>query len=194
MGWWLHLFRPKDRSRIFRGDRIDVQLHQSVHPISKRHRLDWGASQFVTKQIQLGAVGYYFQQITGDGGAGRAAWPVRIPRRGHRPAVWLSVSGRRQGARISQSQGLLGVRRAESGQWLEHLGYAVILSRRGNSARPPKSRWSISDAMRGNVHVSQDSTWHLSGDAECISERWTASGREAAIPIAERFHNFCVSV
>jgi hypothetical protein len=32
--------------------------------------LDWGASQFVTKQVQLGAVGYYFQQITGDSGAG----------------------------------------------------------------------------------------------------------------------------
>jgi hypothetical protein len=48
--------------------------------------------------------------------------------------------------------------------------------------------------MRSNVHVAQDSTWHLGGDAECISERWTASGREAAIRIAERFHNFCVSV
>jgi hypothetical protein len=32
--------------------------------------VDWGASQFVTKQVQLGAVGYYFQQITGDSGAG----------------------------------------------------------------------------------------------------------------------------
>jgi hypothetical protein len=48
--------------------------------------------------------------------------------------------------------------------------------------------------MGGNVHVCQDSTWDLGGDAECISERWTASGREAAIRIAERFHNFCVSV
>jgi hypothetical protein len=40
--------------------------------------------------------------------------------------------------------------------------------------------------MRGNVHVSRDSTWHLGGDAECISERRTASGREEAIRIAER--------
>ena len=31
--------------------------------------VDWGASQFVTKQLQIGAVGYFFQQITPDNGA-----------------------------------------------------------------------------------------------------------------------------
>ena len=31
---------------------------------------DWGASHFFTKQFQLGLVGYYFQQITDDTGAG----------------------------------------------------------------------------------------------------------------------------
>jgi hypothetical protein len=31
---------------------------------------DWGASHFFTKQLQLGLVGYYFQQITDDTGAG----------------------------------------------------------------------------------------------------------------------------
>lgn len=30
---------------------------------------DWGASHFVTKQVQLGVAGYYFQQITDDFGA-----------------------------------------------------------------------------------------------------------------------------
>jgi hypothetical protein len=30
---------------------------------------DWGASQFVTKQLQVGAVGYFYQQITPDSGA-----------------------------------------------------------------------------------------------------------------------------
>ena len=28
--------------------------------------LDWGASQFLTKQIQVGAVGYFYEQITPD--------------------------------------------------------------------------------------------------------------------------------
>ena len=32
--------------------------------------LEWGASQFVSKNVQIGLVGYYFQQITGDSGPG----------------------------------------------------------------------------------------------------------------------------
>lgn len=32
--------------------------------------LDWGASQFLTKQFQVGVVGYAYQQLTGDSGAG----------------------------------------------------------------------------------------------------------------------------
>jgi hypothetical protein len=32
--------------------------------------LDWGVSQFVTKELQLGAVGYVYQQVTGDSGFG----------------------------------------------------------------------------------------------------------------------------
>ncbi len=32
--------------------------------------LDWGASKFVDKNVHVGLVGYFFQQITGDSGAG----------------------------------------------------------------------------------------------------------------------------
>ena len=32
--------------------------------------LDWGASKFLTKSIQVGVAGYYFQQLTGDSGPG----------------------------------------------------------------------------------------------------------------------------
>ena len=31
---------------------------------------DWGASQFLTKQVQVGLVGYVYQQLTCDSGAG----------------------------------------------------------------------------------------------------------------------------
>jgi hypothetical protein len=31
--------------------------------------LDWGASQFVSKQVQIGAVGYFYDQLTADSGA-----------------------------------------------------------------------------------------------------------------------------
>ena len=32
--------------------------------------LDWGASQFLSPQIHIGVVGYFYQQLTGDSGAG----------------------------------------------------------------------------------------------------------------------------
>jgi hypothetical protein len=32
--------------------------------------VDWGASKFVDKNVHIGLVGYYFQQVTGDSGAG----------------------------------------------------------------------------------------------------------------------------
>jgi hypothetical protein len=32
--------------------------------------LDWGASQFLSKQVHVGVVGYVYQQISGDSGAG----------------------------------------------------------------------------------------------------------------------------
>lgn len=39
--------------------------------------LDWGASHFVTKQIQIGLVGYVFQQLTGDSGSGAVLGPFK---------------------------------------------------------------------------------------------------------------------
>jgi hypothetical protein len=32
--------------------------------------LDWGASQFLSKQLLIGAVGYVYNQLTGDSGSG----------------------------------------------------------------------------------------------------------------------------
>src|SRR5262249_39360633 len=32
--------------------------------------LDWGAAQFLSKQVLVGAVGYFYQQVTGDSGSG----------------------------------------------------------------------------------------------------------------------------
>jgi hypothetical protein len=39
--------------------------------------LDWGASYFLTKQFHFGAVGYYFQQLTGDSGSGAKLGPFK---------------------------------------------------------------------------------------------------------------------
>jgi hypothetical protein len=32
--------------------------------------VDWAASQFVSKNVQIGVAGYFFQQVTGDSGPG----------------------------------------------------------------------------------------------------------------------------
>lgn len=47
----------------FENDHTQYQNGIDMH-------LDWGASQFVTKQWQLGLVGYAYQQLTCDSGAG----------------------------------------------------------------------------------------------------------------------------
>jgi hypothetical protein len=39
--------------------------------------LDWGASYFLTKQFHFGAVGYYYQQLTGDSGTGAKLGPFK---------------------------------------------------------------------------------------------------------------------
>jgi hypothetical protein len=38
-------------------------------------RLDWGASQFVSKQVFFGAVGYFYEQISPDSGSGDHVGP-----------------------------------------------------------------------------------------------------------------------
>jgi hypothetical protein len=35
--------------------------------------LDWAASQFLNEHVHVGVVGYFFQQLTGDSGAGATA-------------------------------------------------------------------------------------------------------------------------
>jgi hypothetical protein len=39
--------------------------------------LDWGASQFLTKQLQIGLVGYVYNQLTGDSGTGDRVGPFK---------------------------------------------------------------------------------------------------------------------
>jgi hypothetical protein len=57
--------------------------------------LDWGASKFLTKQLFIGAVGYVYDQLTGDSGSGDRVGPFmsRVGRR--RPADRLHLSARK---------------------------------------------------------------------------------------------------
>ena len=47
----------------FKNQSTDYQNGVDMH-------LDWGASQFLTKQLQIGLVGYAYKQISCDSGAG----------------------------------------------------------------------------------------------------------------------------
>lgn len=59
---------------------------------------DWGASHFFTKQLQLGLVGYYFQQITDDTGAGATLGGFRSRIAGAGPQIgYLFPVGDMQG-------------------------------------------------------------------------------------------------
>jgi hypothetical protein len=39
--------------------------------------LDWGASQFLTKQLQVGLVGYFYEQLSGDSGCAPVLCPFK---------------------------------------------------------------------------------------------------------------------
>jgi hypothetical protein len=60
--------------------------------------LDWGASQFVTKTVHLGAVGYFFQQLTDDSGCAPALCPFKSHTIGIGPqAGFIFPAGELQG-------------------------------------------------------------------------------------------------
>ena len=49
--------------------------------------LDWAASQFLSKQVFVGAVGYWFQQVTGDSGSGAILGPFESSTVGIGPQI-----------------------------------------------------------------------------------------------------------
>ena len=52
------------------GFTYNFENHHTDYQNGIDMHLDWGASKFLTKQLQVGVVGYAYQQITGDSGAG----------------------------------------------------------------------------------------------------------------------------
>jgi hypothetical protein len=58
--------------------------------------LDWAASQFLSAQLQVGVVGYFYQQLTGDSGAGASLgdFKSRVYAVGPQIGYFFPVSGR----------------------------------------------------------------------------------------------------
>jgi hypothetical protein len=60
--------------------------------------LDWGASQFLSEQWQVGVVGYFYDQLTGDSGSGNRIGPFKSRVAGIGPQIgFLFPAGNMQG-------------------------------------------------------------------------------------------------
>jgi hypothetical protein len=117
--------------------------------------LDWGASQFVNKQLNVGVVGYVFEQVTGDHGAGGRFGGFESGVAGIGPQLSV-LPGRRQDPGRREREGLLGVRSREPTPRVERMGDACLLS---------------GAAEKGGSSVA------VAGRAEC-AERKSAAGRK----------------
>ena len=84
--------------------------------------LDWGASQFLTKQLQVGVVGYVYDEIGCDSGVGDRVGCFQSRVVGRRTAARLHHSPRRD-AGLCQPEGLRGIRRPEPSARLEYLAH-----------------------------------------------------------------------
>ena len=93
--------------------------------------LDWGASRFLSKQFSIGLVGYFYNQISGDSGAGNRVGAFEVAGDRGRPANGLSVSGRTD-AGVFERAGLQGVRCPEPARRLERVAHAFDLSCRAH--------------------------------------------------------------
>jgi hypothetical protein len=89
--------------------------------------LDWGASQFLTKQIFVGAVGYFYEQLSPDRGCAPQLCPFESGVIGGRPAGRFHFSGRPV-ASLFKFEGIWGVRCAQPAIGMEWMGDAVIFT------------------------------------------------------------------
>ena len=53
--------------------------------------IDWGASQFISKNVHIGLVGYFFQQLTGDSGPGAKLGPFKTSTVGIGPQIGFII-------------------------------------------------------------------------------------------------------
>ena len=87
------------------GFTYNFKNHDTQYQNGIDFHVDWGVSQFLSKQVFVGLVGYGYQQITDDFGQNPIPRWIPVPRLRYRPADRISVSGRRH-AGISEPERL----------------------------------------------------------------------------------------
>lgn len=71
-GFGYTYFNPKTGNELSAvlGFTYNFENHHTEYQNGVDMHLDWAASKFLSKQVQLGLVGYAYQQLTCDGGSG----------------------------------------------------------------------------------------------------------------------------
>ena len=99
---------------------------------------DWGASQFLSKEVMVGLVGYVYKEIGCDSGSGDRVGCFQSQVFGVGPQIgFLFPVGDMQG--YLNFKGLRGIRRREPARWLECLGHLLYLTARARSAPGDKA-------------------------------------------------------
>ena len=91
--------------------------------------LDYGISQFLSQNLQVGAVGYLYQQVTGDSGSGDRVGSFESRVAGIGPQFGYLFPCRKD-AGLREPQGILRVRRREPAGRLERLADPLLLASR----------------------------------------------------------------
>lgn len=88
--------------------------------------IDWGASQFLNKQLFVGAAGYYYQQITGDSGAGATLgdFKSRVAGIGPQIGYQFPIGNTMQGALSAKAYWEFAAQNRPEG-WNLWLGFAI---------------------------------------------------------------------
>jgi Putative MetA-pathway of phenol degradation len=81
---------------------------------------DWGASKFLAKDLHIGLVGYAYQQLTCDSGAGNRVGCFESRVFGIGPQ--LGLPDRHDPSGLPEREGLQGIRRREPAGRLERVG------------------------------------------------------------------------
>lgn len=79
------------------GATYNFENHDTNYKNGVDGHLDWGASQFLSEQLHVGLVGYFYQQLSGDSGSGARLGDFKSRVNGIGPQIgYLSKVGERQ--------------------------------------------------------------------------------------------------
>jgi hypothetical protein len=109
------------------GFTYNVANYQTQYQNGVDMHFDWGISQFLTKQFQIGVVGYVYDEIGCDSGSGDkvGCFQCRVFGVGPQVGFIIPISTTTQG--LSEYQRLQGVRQRKSTGRLECLGHIRAL-------------------------------------------------------------------